>query len=108
VKHYDDGRIAPLSPGQIPGSVERLNSLPIGSILADSSNLSNPAHMIHLNWRRTSPDEWTLYIGNEPANQGEYSKITVTPDDRFNLSNLARWIVYRVGHAQFIIEEEPV
>jgi hypothetical protein len=106
VKHYNDGRITPLSPGQIPGSVERLNSLPIGSILADSSDLSKSTLMIHLNWRRTSPDEWTLYIANERANPRNYSKTTVTLDDSFNMGNLARWTVYYVG--EFIIEEEPV
>jgi hypothetical protein len=94
-------------PGEVPGSVERLNSLPIGSILADSSNLSDlTPRMIHLNWRRTSLDEWTLYIADEPANQEEYSKTTVTLDDSFNMGNLARWTVYHVG--EFIIEEEPV
>jgi hypothetical protein len=86
--------------GTIPGTVDALNALPIGSILCSGNHMRLAPADLGSNWRKIHGNKWALYKGDKPSAVGN----TVSPDDTANMQNLSHWHIYKVG--VFLIREE--
>lgn len=89
--------------GEVPGTIERLNALPVGSIISDQDQLGKRPSELGANWRKLSVDCWHYYNGDQQRTD-DRTLHEVIPSDVHNMRNLAHWHVHTVG--VYLIEEE--
>lgn len=89
--------------GDIAGTVEALNDLPVGTILCDYRHLSDTdVRDIPRYWMKLSPRIWKLYRYGSSTD----SIVNVT-NESGKASNLAHWKIRSLGPFMYVITEEP-